>query len=84
MKEGNPMIMNVETNKTIVEFRKTSTDKMNIGGTISFLRTIQNLDEEKDLVSPITGEVIQVKELSRVIGILEGLRDYPIWIVEDD
>ncbi len=78
------MIMNVETNKTIVEFRKTSTDKMNIGGTISFLRTIQNLDEEKDLVSPITGEVIQVKELSRVIGILEGLRDYPIWIVEDD
>ena len=84
MKEGNPMIMNVETNKTIVEFRKTSTDKMNIGGTISFLRTIQNLDEEKVLVSPITGEVIQVKELSRVIGILEGLRDYPIWIVEDD
>ena len=78
------MMMNVETNKTIVEFRKTSTDKMNIGGTISFLRTIQNLDEEKDLVSPITGEVIQVKELSRVIGILEGLRDYPIWIVEDD
>ena len=84
MKEGNPMIMNVETNKTIVEFRKTSTDEMNIGGTISFLRTIQNLDEEKDLVSPITGEVIQVKELSRMIGILEGLRDYPIWIVEDD
>ena len=78
------MMMNVETNKTIVEFRKTSTDKMNIGGTISFLRTIQNLDEEKDLVSPITGEVIQVKELSRVIGILEGLRDYSIWIVEDD
>lgn len=78
------MMMNVETNKTIVEFRKTSTDKMNIGGTISFLRTIQNLDEEKDLVSPITGEVIQVKELSRVIGILERLRDYPIWIVEDD
>lgn len=78
------MIMNVETNKTIVEFRKTSTDKMNIGGTISFLRTIQNLDEEKVLVSPITGEVIQVKELSCVIGILEGLRDYPIWIVEDD
>ena len=78
------MMMNVETNKTIVEFRKTSTDKMNIGGTISFLRTIQNLDEEKVLVSPVTGEVIQVKELSRVIGILEGLRDYPIWIVEDD
>ena len=78
------MMMNVETNKTIVEFRKTSTDKMNIGGTISFLRTIQNLDEEKDLVSPITGEVIQVKELSRMIGILEGLRDYPIWILEDD
>lgn len=78
------MIMNVETNKTIVEFRKTSIDKMNIGGTISFLRTIQNFDEEKDLVSPITGEVIQVKELSRTIGILEGLRDYPIWIVEDD
>ena len=78
------MMMNVETNKTIVEFRKTSTDKMNIGETISFLRTIQNLDEEKVLVSPITGEVIQVKELSRVIGILEGLRDYPIWIVEDD
>ena len=78
------MIMNVETNKTIVEFRKTSTDQMNIGGTISFLRTIQNLDEEKDLVSPIAGEVIQVKELPRVIGILEGLRDYPIWIVEDD
>ena len=78
------MMMNVETNKTIVEFRKTSTDKMNIGGTISFLRTIQNLDEEKDLVSPITGEVIQVKELSRVIGILEGLRVYPFWIVEDD
>ena len=78
------MIMNVETNKTIVEFRKTSTDQVNIGETISFLRTIQNFDEEKALVSPITGEVIQVKELSRVIGILEGLRDYPIWIVEDD
>ena len=78
------MIMNVETNKTIVEFRKTPADLINISGTISFLRTIQNLDEEKDLVSPITGEVIQVKELSRVIGILEGLRDYPIWIVEDD
>ena len=78
------MIMNVETNKTIVEFRKTSTDKMNIGGTISFLRTIQNLDEEKILVSPVTGEVIQVKELTRTLGILEGLRDYPIWIVEDD
>lgn len=78
------MMMNVETNKTIVEFRKTSTDQMNIGGTISFLRTIQNLDEEKVLVSPITGEVIQVKELARTLGILEGLRDYPIWIVEDD
>ena len=78
------MMMNVETNKTIVEFRKTSTDQMNIDGTISFLRTIQNFDEEKALVSPITGEVIQVKELSRVIAILEGLRDYPIWIVEDD
>ena len=78
------MMMNVETNKTIVEFRKTSTDQMNIDGTISFLRTIQNFDEEKALVSPITGEVIQVKELSRVIGSVEGLRDYPIWIVEDD
>lgn len=78
------MMMNVETNKTIVEFRKTSTDQMNIGGTISFLRTIQNLDEEKVLVSPVTGEVIQVKELARVVGILGGLRDYPIWIVEDD
>ena len=78
------MMMNVETNKTIVEFRKTSTDQMNIGGTISFLRTIQNLDEEKVLVSPVTGEVIQVKELARVVEILESLRDYPIWIVEDD
>lgn len=78
------MMMNVETNKTIVEFRKTSTDQMNIGGTISFLRTIQNLNEETVLVSPITGEVIQVKELARTLGILEGLRDCPIWIVEDD
>lgn len=78
------MKMNVETNKTIVEFRKTSTDQINIGGTISFLRTIQNLNEETVLVSPITGEVIQVKELSRTLGILEGLRDYPIWIVEGD
>lgn len=78
------MTMNVETNKTIVEFCKTSTDQMNIGGTISFLRTIQNLNEEKILVSPVTGEVIQVKELARTLGILEGLQDYTIWIVEDD
>lgn len=78
------MIMNVETNKTIVEFQKTSTDLMNIGGTISFLRAIQNLDEEKTLISPVTGEVIQVKELTRTLGILEGLRDHLIWIVEDD
>jgi len=78
------MMMNVETNKTIVEFRKTSTDKLNIGGAISFLRDIQNLDDEKVLFSPVTGEVIQIKELARAIGILEGLRDYPIWILEDD
>lgn len=78
------MMMNVETNKTIVEFRKTSTDQLNIGGAISFLRDIQNLDDEKVLVSPVTGEVIQIKELARAIGILEGLRDYPIWILEDD
>lgn len=45
------MMMNVETNKTIVEFRKTSTDQLNIGGAISFLRDIQNLDEKKVLVS---------------------------------
>ena len=51
---------------------------------ISALQAIQNLNEETVLVSPITGEVIQVKELARVVGILEGLRDYPIWIVEDD
>lgn len=78
------MMMNIETNKTIVEFRKTSTDKLNIGGAISFLRDIQNLDNEKVLFSPVTGEVIQIKELARAIGILEGLRDYPIWILEDD
>ena len=78
------MTMNVEANKTIVGFCKTSTDQMNIDGTISFLRTIQNLNEEKILVSPVTGEVIQVKELARTLGILEGLRDYPIWIVEND
>ncbi len=78
------MMMNVETNKTIVKFRKTSTDKLNIGGAISFLRDVQNLDEKKVLFSPATGEIIQIKELARAIGILEGLRDYPIWILEDD
>lgn len=78
------MMMNVETNKTIVEFRKTSTDQLNIGGAISFLRDVQNLDEKKVLFSPATGEIIQIKELARAIGILEGLRDYPIWILEDD
>lgn len=51
--------------------------------TMDIVNTLaSHITEKADLISLITGEVVQISELPRVLGVLSALRDNEIWEVK--
>lgn len=61
----------------------TATDVYAINTVVSMLEELQDrYAENKDLIAPLTGEVVEMAEVDRVIGVLTGLRDNAVWEVQ--
>lgn len=61
----------------------TATDVYAISTVVSMLEELQGCyAEDKDLLATLTGEVIEMAEVGRVIGVLTGLRDNTVWKVQ--
>lgn len=68
---------------TTVELTHLCMDINCLKRSISIVKTLtDSLPEDSEIVSNTTGEVIEIKELSRVMGILQGLIDNSEWTLQ--
>ena len=69
--------------KMMIQMEMTEKEEKAIKRTADCIELLCSLfEEEGDLISPTTGEVIQTFELRRMLGILNGLEENRNWEFE--